>query len=153
MVTCLLEIAAHKKSVCYIISFTELRMLTLKAKYKDGQITFMDAVPFSGEQDVLVTFLTSEDVISFSRDEVQELKKIIRESGFILTKRELQILRQAQGGMKIEDIAEKLGISSGTARNRLSSIYAKLKVNNRTEAIHKAIRLGLLDPVETVFDR
>ncbi len=129
-------------------------MLTLKAKYKNGQIIFIDTVPFSGEQDVLVTFLTSseQEIVSIPRDDVQELKRLIRESGLVLTNKELEILRLAQSGMKVEDIAEKLGISHGSARNHLSAIYAKLKVNNRTEAIHKAIRLGLLDPIESVFD-
>lgn len=128
-------------------------MLTLKAKYKDGHIIFIDTVPFSGEQDVLVTFLTSEqEIISVPRDDVQELKRLILESGLVLTSKELEVLRLAQSGMKVEDIAKKLGISHGSARNHLSAIYAKLKVNNRTEAIHKAIRLGLLDPIESVFD-
>lgn len=129
-------------------------MLTLKAKYKDGLIIFIDPVPFSGEQEVLVTFLTSEhEIVSVPRDEIQELKRLIRESGLVLTSRELEILRYAQSGMKIGDIADKLGISHGSARNHLSAIYAKLKVNNRMEAIHKAIRLGLLDPIESVFDQ
>jgi len=128
-------------------------MLTLRAKYRDGQVEFIEPVPFSGEHDILVTFLTSEHgIASVSRDALQELKNMIRESGLVLSSKELEILRLAQGGAKIEEIAKQLGISHGSARNHLSSIYTKLKVKNRTEAIHKAIRLGLLDPTESIFD-
>ncbi len=128
-------------------------MITLKAKFKDGQVVFIDSVPFSGECDILVTFLSSDSqAVEVSRNDLQELKTLIRESGLVLSPKELEILRLAQSGKKIEDIAESLGISHGSARNRLSSIYSKLKVQNRTEAIHKAIRLGLLDSTESVFD-
>jgi DNA-binding NarL/FixJ family response regulator len=58
----------------------------------------------------------------------------------------MQILRHIQRGKRIEDVAKELGITHGTARNHLTSIYAKLEVKNKYEAIDKAIRLGLLDP-------
>lgn len=128
-------------------------MLTLRAKYKDGLIKFIDPVPFSGYHEVLVTFLTPDyEIPNFISDELKELKALIRESGLLLTKREMEILRLVQTGANNDDIANQLGISNGSVRNQLSSVYAKLKVKNRTEAIHKAMRIGLLDPVESIFD-
>ena len=128
-------------------------MITLRAKFKNGQIVFIDSVPFSGEHDVLITFMSSDSqAVEVSKDDLQELKALIRESGLVLSPKELEILRLAQSGKKIEEIAESLEISHGSARNHLSSVYAKLKVQNRTEAIHKAIRLGLLDSTESLFD-
>lgn len=128
-------------------------MITLRAKFKNGQIAFIDSVPFSGEHDVLITFMSHDSqAVEVSKDDLQELKTLIRESGLVLSPKELEILRLAQSGKKIEEIAETLEISHGSARNHLSSVYAKLKVQNRTEAIHKAIRLGLLDSTESLFD-
>ena len=128
-------------------------MITLRAKFKNGQIVFIDSVPFSGEHDVLITFMSSDSqAVEVSKDDLQELKTLIRESGLVLSPKELEILRLAQSGKKIEEIAESLEISHGSARNHLSSVYAKLKVQNRTEAIHKAIRIGLLDSTESLFD-
>ncbi len=125
-------------------------MITLKAKYKDGQVTFIDPVPFRGQHDVLVTFFTSDNKMIIIPEEVsKELKTYIRE-GNILTNKEFEVLRIAREGYKINEIAEKQGISNGSIRNYLSSIYSKLKVSNRPEAIKKAIQLGLLDPVDEV---
>ena len=52
-------------------------MLTLKAKYKDGQVTFVNHVPLSGQHDALVTFLASDsETTSVSSDDLQELKQL-----------------------------------------------------------------------------
>jgi DNA-binding NarL/FixJ family response regulator len=123
-------------------------MLTLRGVFKDGRITFSDAVPFSGEHQVLVTFLDTEDEILFvSEEKRNSLVEIIRESG-LLTSRELEALQLAQRGMQTKDIADNLGLSDGTIRNRFSSIYSKLKVSNRSQAIKKAVELGLLAPLK-----
>ena len=123
-------------------------MLTLRGVFEDGQITFSDAVPFSGEHQVLVTFLDTEDEILFASEEKRNaLVGLIRESG-LLTSRELEALQLAQRGMQTKDIADKLGLSDGTIRNRFSRIYSKLKVSNRSQAIKKAVELGLLAPLK-----
>ena len=91
-------------------------MITLKAKFKDGQVVFIDSVPFSGECDILVTFLSSDSqAVEVSRNDLQELKTLIRESGLVLSPKELEILRLAQSGKKIEDIAESLGIENNNS--------------------------------------
>ncbi len=65
-----------------------------------------------------------------------------------LTCRELEVLELTQQGMQNQEIADSLGISAGTARNYLSSIYRKLNVGSRVEAIKKSVELGLLSPIE-----
>jgi DNA-binding NarL/FixJ family response regulator len=112
-------------------------MLTLRAEFKDGQITFIDEVPFTGEYQVLVTFLDDES-------EILVLPK--QEKDIELTPRELDILGLAQQGMRSKEIADTLEISDGVVRNYLSSIYTKLNVRNRTEAVKRAVELGLLAP-------
>jgi len=72
-----------------------------------------------------------------------------RESVF-LSSRELQCLELIRQGHRNQDIAKELGLGAGTIRNYLSSIYSKLKVRNRTEAIQKSIDMGIIS--ETTVD-
>lgn len=60
-----------------------------------------------------------------------------------LTDREEDILRLlAQGGSN-QEIADSLGVSEKTVRNRLSEIFSKLRLNNRTQAALYALREGI----------
>lgn len=60
-----------------------------------------------------------------------------------LTAREEDILRLlAQGHANLE-IAEQLGVSEKTVRNRLTEIFSKLRLNNRTQAALYALREGI----------
>lgn len=61
-----------------------------------------------------------------------------------LTKRELVILELIGQGLQNEEIANKLCISDGTVRSHTHNIFAKLHVNNRTQAVIKGVKLGLV---------
>jgi DNA-binding NarL/FixJ family response regulator len=63
-----------------------------------------------------------------------------------LTRREMEILELLGQGLRNRDIAGKLYISEKTVKNHVSSILAKLHVNDRTEAAVLAARHGLADP-------
>ena len=126
----------------------EGRMLTLRGVFKDGQIAFLGDVPFTGQRQVLVTFLDTEDeLVVVSNEECGVTPDRTRASGLNLTSRELQALGLAQQGLRTKEIAGELGISAGTVRNHLSSTYGKLEVRNRLEAVKKAVELGLLSPL------
>ena len=56
----------------------------------------------------------------------------------VLTEREVEILRLAKRGLPNPQIANALHISPGTVRNHLSSIYRKLDVHSRHEALQIA---------------
>jgi DNA-binding NarL/FixJ family response regulator len=56
----------------------------------------------------------------------------------VLTEREVEILRLAKRGLPNPQIANSLHISPGTVRNHLSSIYRKLNVHSRHEALQIA---------------
>jgi len=94
--------------------------------FTDGKIEFLDEVPFTGQCDVLVTFL--DEMVMISSEKRDLLVRQIRESGFGLSPRELEVLKLAQQGMLNREIAKALEISAGTVRNYLSSVYSKLKV-------------------------
>lgn len=60
-----------------------------------------------------------------------------------LSDRELDVLRLLGNGMTNAAIAESLFLSEGTVRNYVSSILAKLQVEDRTQAAVLAVRHGL----------
>jgi DNA-binding NarL/FixJ family response regulator len=61
-----------------------------------------------------------------------------------ITERERDVLRcLVQGISGTEDIADELYISQKTVKNHLASIYEKLGVNDRAQAVVEAMKLGL----------
>jgi two-component system, NarL family, response regulator LiaR len=61
-----------------------------------------------------------------------------------LTPRELEVLQLLVQGMNNRSIAEALFISDRTVQAHLTSIFAKLQVSSRLEAVLTAIRYGWL---------
>jgi DNA-binding NarL/FixJ family response regulator len=59
-----------------------------------------------------------------------------------LTQGEMDVLRLVAQGADNKAVAEQLALSERTVANRLSSIYEKLRVNNRTQAALVALRRG-----------
>jgi len=59
-----------------------------------------------------------------------------------LTEREVQILGLLSRGLANKQIALDLGISEHTVKFHVSSIYARLNVANRTEAVREGLRNG-----------
>lgn len=61
-----------------------------------------------------------------------------------LTMREAQALELLADGLPNKQIASRLGLSDETVKFHLSSVFGKLGVSNRTEAVRQAIRRGLV---------
>lgn len=61
-----------------------------------------------------------------------------------LTERESEVLQYLARGMANKQIAMQLGISEHTVKFHVSSIFAKLGVTNRTEAVRLGVRYGLI---------
>jgi NarL family two-component system response regulator LiaR len=61
-----------------------------------------------------------------------------------LTPRELEVLHLMASGMPNRDIADRLVINERTVRTHVSSILAKLGLENRTQAVLFALRQGLV---------
>lgn len=59
-----------------------------------------------------------------------------------LTERELDVLRLAAQGKTNRAIGSALDISHRTVQGHLASVYGKLGVNSRTEAVTEALRRG-----------
>ena len=63
-----------------------------------------------------------------------------------LTRRELEILALLREPMSQKEIAHRLYLSPATVKRHTITIYAKLGVNSRWDAVAKAIKLGILPP-------
>src|SRR5262245_33099410 len=61
-----------------------------------------------------------------------------------LTPREIQVLELLAEGLPNKAIADRLGISDQTVKFHVSSISGKLGAANRTDAVRRAVRRGLI---------
>jgi DNA-binding NarL/FixJ family response regulator len=61
-----------------------------------------------------------------------------------LTPREIQVLELLAEGLPNKAIAQRLGISDQTVKFHVSSISGKLSAKNRTDAVRRAVRRGLI---------
>jgi DNA-binding NarL/FixJ family response regulator/signal transduction histidine kinase len=64
----------------------------------------------------------------------------------LLTARESEVLRALASGLRNKEIARQLFVSERTVTFHLAHIYQKLGVTSRTEALSRALELGLLKP-------
>ncbi|HXX91833.1 MAG TPA: response regulator transcription factor [Acidimicrobiales bacterium] len=62
----------------------------------------------------------------------------------VVSKREEEVLRVMATGASISEAAGQLYISVKTVKNHLSSIYDKLDSHDRSQAVLKAVRMGLI---------
>jgi DNA-binding NarL/FixJ family response regulator len=60
-----------------------------------------------------------------------------------LTAAEMTVLRALPNGLTVVRLAAALGKSPKTVEGQVSSIYAKLNVSNRAQAIERARELGI----------
>ena len=67
-----------------------------------------------------------------------------------LSKRELDVLRLLSQGLSNRQIATSLTLSQNTIKLHVASIFFKLSVGNRTEAVTTAVRRGIIVLDETV---
>jgi DNA-binding NarL/FixJ family response regulator len=69
-----------------------------------------------------------------------------REDRRALTSRELEVLTLLVRGLTNREIAKVLGNSENTVRNHTISIFAKLYVSDRAEAVAAALQRGIVIP-------
>jgi DNA-binding NarL/FixJ family response regulator len=62
-----------------------------------------------------------------------------------LSARELEVLRALTTGARSEMIARNLGITPNTLRNHIRSVYQKLGIFDRAQAVIVAVREGLIE--------
>jgi DNA-binding NarL/FixJ family response regulator len=86
--------------------------------------------------------ITRKVVAEFSRLQAAPRKS---DQGLdMLSERELEVLQLVAQGLSNREIAERLIITEGTAKNHVSNILSKLGVRDRTQAVLKAKELGIV---------
>ena len=108
---------------------------------KDADSTaLLDAIRRVAAGEALLDGDLAQSVLDDFRDKREELPQ---EKHNDLNERETTILKLLAQGFSNQDIALRLDISEKTVRNRLSEIFNKLQLNNRTQAALYAIREGI----------
>jgi two-component system response regulator DegU len=77
-------------------------------------------------------------------NEVQKLGRPVAETEPVITKREEEVLQLIADGLSTQEVAEQLYISLKTVKNHLASIYQKLDSRDRTQAVVRAVRMGII---------
>jgi DNA-binding NarL/FixJ family response regulator len=88
--------------------------------------------------------VTRKVVAEFTR--LTEREHVRREQPLIepLSPREMEVLALLAEGLSNQEIAERLTIARGTAKNHVGNILSKLDVHDRTQAVLRAQEIGLL---------
>jgi len=63
----------------------------------------------------------------------------------LVTERERQVIEQLARGLSYSQVGGMLNISSNTVRSYIRTIYEKLAVCSKTEAVMEALRLGIVE--------
>lgn len=64
-------------------------------------------------------------------------------AGASLTRRELVVLSHLSDDVTLDDVARELFVSRNTVKTQVRSVYRKLGISTRAEAVDHARRLGL----------
>lgn len=106
---------------------------------KDSDLdTVLAAVSSAVDGDVALSPHLAELMLGEVHDDVPAL----------LSEREDQVLRLVAEGLSTSEIAARLFISQKTVKNHLASIYDKLDARDRTQAVIRAARLGIVNLVD-----
>ncbi|MBW3626373.1 MAG: response regulator transcription factor [Actinobacteria bacterium] len=62
----------------------------------------------------------------------------------VVSKREEEVLQLIADGCSSAEVADRLFISQKTVKNHLASIYQKLDARDRTQAVLRAVRMGIV---------
>ena len=62
----------------------------------------------------------------------------------VISPREEEVLQLVADGLSLPEVAAELFISVKTVKNHLASIYSKLDARDRTQAVLRAVRMGII---------
>ena len=123
-----------------VLSFSEVDEYVIAAMKAGASAFVQKASPINELLASIDHALASPE--SFSAREIVGAISRAQES-FGLSQRELHILSQLHKGAPLKEFAQSLFITESTLKTHLSSIYRKMSVKNRVQAIEKAKKSGL----------
>jgi LuxR family maltose regulon positive regulatory protein len=134
----LLERAKSQKRWLHTLEYTLLMMRFTKSEAAK-QALHQSAVQLAEKESIKLPFM--EYLESQAASPKGQANKMLQEP---LTARELEILELIEKGFSNQEIAGSLFIALSTVKSYNNSLFGKLEVKRRTEAIAKAKTLGLL---------
>ena len=130
--------AKTQKRWLHLIEYTLLLMRFTKSEAKRLSLK-QYAETLAEKEGVVLPFM------EFAEWSSEQTPKFVNQSLEVpLTTREFEILTLIEGGFSNQEIANKLFIALSTVKSYNNSLFGKLEVKRRTEAIAKAKTLGLL---------
>lgn len=109
--------------------------------------SFIDAIKAVAKGASYIHPIVTSDLVADYRklfaDQISEQKEdeiVIQRPLHLYTKRECEVLQLLANGQSNRRIAETLNISEKTVKNHVSSLFKKMKVNDRTQAVVTAIK-------------
>ncbi|MDQ4069323.1 MAG: response regulator transcription factor [Actinomycetota bacterium] len=146
------------RQICRVAPGSPVVMLTMHA---DGAV--MARAIQAGAVGYLVKDCSIDDVVNAVRvaasgesvlspelatSMLADVKKAARNGGRgdapAISAREEEVLQLVADGLSLPEVAAALYISVKTVKNHLASIYAKLDARDRTQAVLRAVRMGII---------
>lgn len=116
-----------------------VRGILLQTSTESEIVAAVEAVAFG------LVVLQSDAIESLlSLKESSGREKAVGNAVQALTPREIEVLEMLGSGLGNKAIAQRLHISEHTVKFHISSIFQKLSVSTRTEAVSVGVRLGLI---------
>lgn len=136
---------------CEILVITvfadEKRVIRSLEAGASGYILKSDLADYAGRLVSIIESGGSPISPSIARSLINRLRPPLEaaENQDLLSQREAEVLQLCSKGLRYAEIAEVLGVSSHTVNTHLKSVYRKLMVHSRAEAVFEARRYGLLN--------
>jgi DNA-binding CsgD family transcriptional regulator len=134
-----------------ILSVLLLFQLFKFSRFQSGWTTEIWIAAFSIIFLYIGVFLSKK----FQKEKIVEKEVFVTKEEFVfdekklsklnISKREYEVLQLISKGMSNQQIADSLFVSENTIKKHISSLFLKLDVARRTEAIRKARELNLVD--------
>ena len=88
--------------------------------------------------------ILSSELASSMLTEVKKESSAAGRGGSMISAREEEVLQLIADGLSLPEVSARLFISAKTVKNHLASIYAKLDARDRTQAVLRAVRMGII---------
>jgi two-component system, NarL family, response regulator YdfI len=142
----LLLIQEQQYPVGFLLIAEELESINLEAAFRCGVRGILPDE--STESEIIAAIIAIADNLVVLHPDFLELLPIREKVAFTpvqtLTPREIEVLEMLGSGLGNKAIAKNLHISEHTVKFHISSIFQKLSVASRTEAVTVGVRLGLI---------
>lgn len=141
------RLVRHHIPGCQVVMLTMHADSTVMARaIQAGAVGYL--VKDCSAEDVVeaVHLAASGDTLSpaLASSMLDEVHRTADDGPAIISSREEEVLQLVADGLSLPEVAERLFISVKTVKNHLASIYQKLDARDRTQAVLRAVRMGII---------